>query len=67
MSAPALPVEAVRCQIGRIVEFALAHDRARLPIRASLRDALDAIERPGVLRVVSLPRDRRSEHNGRRI
>lgn len=46
MNAPAqIPVEALRCQIRRVVEFALTHDRARLPIRAMLRDALDSVER----------------------
>lgn len=61
-----IPIEAVRSQIRRIAEFSLAHDPARLPIRAAFRDALAAVEREDDKLAQFSPVSRRSDRYGRR-
>jgi hypothetical protein len=45
-AAPPLPDRAIVGQVRAITAYAIKHDSLRLPIRAALRDALQALERP---------------------
>jgi hypothetical protein len=45
-STVASSIAAIRCQLKKIAEYALAHDASKVHVRAALRDTLDKLKRP---------------------
>jgi hypothetical protein len=61
VSALSIQTRAIRCEIEAIVDFAIANDTAKLPIRAALRDALERLERKEFRGVADIQALRRRE------